>query len=182
MSSKRHKPVQIISKPREAEVELGKGNSVVQASRKIGITEQTHYRWRKKYGGFKLDQAKRLKELEKENSRLKKLLSSAYSFSRRPATATLFRPPTSKILLSDRFPRRWRPTTNQSVRSILTCPKRRSPTSANALRRLVGPTKRRSRIDRRARSWRRFRNSSGTGGRATTGGRRRRISMLCLSL
>jgi putative transposase len=70
MSSKRHKPEQIIAKLREAEVELGKGKSVVQASRKIGITEQTYNRRRKEYGGLKLDQAKRLKELEKENGRL----------------------------------------------------------------------------------------------------------------
>lgn len=77
MSSKRHKPEQIISKLREAEVELGKGKSVVEASRKIGITEQTYYRWRKEYGGLKLDQAKRLKELEKENGRLKKLLAES---------------------------------------------------------------------------------------------------------
>ena len=76
MSNKRHKPEQIISKLREAEVELGKGNSVVQASRKIGVTEQTYYRWRKEYGGLKLDQAKRLKELEKENVRLKKVVAN----------------------------------------------------------------------------------------------------------
>jgi putative transposase len=77
MSSKRHKPEQIISKLREAEVELGKGRSVVEASRRIGVTEQTYYRWRKEYGGLKLDQAKRLKELEKENGRLKKLLAES---------------------------------------------------------------------------------------------------------
>jgi putative transposase len=58
-------------------VELGKGNSVVQASRKIGVTEQTYYRWRKEYGGLKVDQAKRLKELEKENAWLKKLLAES---------------------------------------------------------------------------------------------------------
>jgi transposase-like protein len=77
MLSKRHKPEQIISKLREAEVELSRGNSVVQASRKIGVTEQTYYRWRKEYGGLKVDQAKRLKELEKENARLKKLLAES---------------------------------------------------------------------------------------------------------
>jgi putative transposase len=77
MSSKRHKPEQIISKLREAEVELGKGRSVVETSRRIGVTEQTYYRWRKEYGGLKLDQAKRLKELEKENGRLKKLLAES---------------------------------------------------------------------------------------------------------
>jgi putative transposase len=77
MSSKRHKPEQIISKLRQAEVELAKGVPIAQASRKIGITEQTYYRWRKEYGGLKLDQAKRLKELEKENTRLKKLLAES---------------------------------------------------------------------------------------------------------
>jgi putative transposase len=77
MPIKRHKPEQIISKLREAEVELGKGRSVVEASRRIGVTEQTYYRWRKEYGGLKLDQAKRLKELEKENGRLKKLLAES---------------------------------------------------------------------------------------------------------
>ena len=77
MSSKRHKPEQIISKLREVEVELAKGVAIAQASRKIGVTEQTYYRWRKEYGGLKLDQAKRLKELEKENGRLKKLLAES---------------------------------------------------------------------------------------------------------
>ena len=77
MSNKRHKPEQIISKLREVEVELAKGVPIGQASRKIGVTEQTYYRWRKEYGGLKLDQAKRLKEFEKENARLKRLLSDA---------------------------------------------------------------------------------------------------------
>ena len=77
MSSKRHKPEQIISKLRQAEVELAKGMPIAQAVRKIGITDQTYYRWRKEYGGLKLDQAKRLKELEKENTRLKKLLAES---------------------------------------------------------------------------------------------------------
>ena len=54
---------------------LSKDKSVLQACKKIGITEQTYYRWRKEYGGLKLDQAKRLKELEKENARLKKLVA-----------------------------------------------------------------------------------------------------------
>jgi len=54
---------------------LSKGKSVLQACKKIGVTEQTYYRWRKEYGGLKLDQAKRLKELEKENARLKKLVA-----------------------------------------------------------------------------------------------------------
>jgi transposase-like protein len=56
-------------------VELAKGQSAVEVARKLGITEQTYYRWRKEFGGLRVDQAKRLKELEKENARLKKLLA-----------------------------------------------------------------------------------------------------------
>ena len=75
MPRKRHTPEQIIRKLREAEVELGRGLKTPEVCRKLGITEQTYYRWRKEYGGLRMDQAKRLKELEKENSRLKKLLA-----------------------------------------------------------------------------------------------------------
>jgi transposase-like protein len=60
---------------REAEVLLNKGSTVIEVSRKLGIAEQTYYRWRKDYGGMRVDQAKRLKELELENSRLKKLVA-----------------------------------------------------------------------------------------------------------
>ena len=58
-------------------MELSKGRSFGQAGKKIGVTEQTYYRWRREYGGLKLDQAKRLRELEKENTRLKKLLAES---------------------------------------------------------------------------------------------------------
>jgi len=75
MPRRRHTPEQIIRKLREAEVELAKGQTTVEVVRKLGITEQTYYRWRKEFGGLRMDQAKRLKELEKENSRLKKLLA-----------------------------------------------------------------------------------------------------------
>jgi len=75
MVRKGFKPEQIIGKLREAEVLLSQGSTVGEASRKIGVTEQTYYRWRKEYGGMRLEQAKRLKELEKENSRLKKLVA-----------------------------------------------------------------------------------------------------------
>jgi len=75
MGRKRHAPEQIIRKLREAEVELGRGMKTPEVCRKLGITEQTYYRWRKEYGGLRLDQAKRLKELEKENARLKKLVA-----------------------------------------------------------------------------------------------------------
>ena len=57
------------------EVELGRGLRTPEVCRKLGITEQTYYRWRKEYGGLRLDQAKRLKELERENRRLKKLVA-----------------------------------------------------------------------------------------------------------
>jgi transposase-like protein len=60
---------------REAEVLLNRGSSVIEVSRKLSIAEQTYYRWRKSYGGMRVDQAKRLKELELENSRLKKLVA-----------------------------------------------------------------------------------------------------------
>jgi len=77
MSRNRHTSEQIISKLREAEVELAHGIPLAQVCKKIGVTEQTYYRWRKEYGGLKLDQARRLKELEKENARLKRLLADA---------------------------------------------------------------------------------------------------------
>jgi len=66
---------QIIGKLREAEVLLGQGSTVGEVSRKLGITEQTYYRWRREYGGMRLDQARRFKDLEKENGRLKRLVA-----------------------------------------------------------------------------------------------------------
>ena len=75
MGGKRFTAEQIISKLREAEILLAKGQNVGQASRALGITEQTYYRWRKEYGGLKVTQAKRLKELERENARLRKAVS-----------------------------------------------------------------------------------------------------------
>jgi transposase-like protein len=66
---------QILNKLREAEVLLSQGSTVGEASRKLGVTEQTYYRWRKGYGGMRVAQAKRLQELEKENTRLKKLVA-----------------------------------------------------------------------------------------------------------
>jgi putative transposase len=75
MARKRFSPEQIIRKLREAEVLLSKGLTVPQAVRKLGVTQQTYYRWRKSYGGMKVDQARRLKELEAENARLKKLVA-----------------------------------------------------------------------------------------------------------
>lgn len=75
MPRKRHTPEQIIRKLRESEVELAKGQTTGDVVRKLGITEQTYYRWSKEYGGLRLDQAERLKELEKKNARLKRLLA-----------------------------------------------------------------------------------------------------------
>jgi transposase-like protein len=75
MGRKRHTAEEIIGKLRTAEIELAKGLGTAEVVRKLGITEQTYYRWRKEYGGLRLDQAKRLKELEKENARLKKLVA-----------------------------------------------------------------------------------------------------------
>ena len=75
MAKKSHSPELIINKLREAEILLNQGANVGEASRKIGVTEQTYYRWRKEYGGMRIEQAKRLKELEKENTRLKKLVA-----------------------------------------------------------------------------------------------------------
>ena len=75
MVKKSHSPEQVINKLREAEIMLNQGATVGEASRKIGVTEQTYYRWRKEYGGMRIEQAKRLKSLEKENTRLKKLVA-----------------------------------------------------------------------------------------------------------
>ena len=77
MPHKRFKPEEIIQKLREAEVLLSQGKNVAEACRQIGVTDQTYYRWRKEYGGVRTDQAKRLKELDRENARLKKLLAEA---------------------------------------------------------------------------------------------------------
>jgi len=70
-----YRPEQIINKLREAEVLLSQGTTVGEAARKIGVTEQTYYRWRREYGGMRIEQVKRLKELEKENTRLKRLVA-----------------------------------------------------------------------------------------------------------
>ena len=77
MSRKRFKAEEIVNKLREADVLIAQGRTVAQASKQIGVTEQTYYRWRKEYGGLKTDQAKRLKELERENARLKRLVADA---------------------------------------------------------------------------------------------------------
>ena len=75
MARKRFKPEEIVAKLRQVEVLQGQGSTVVDAIRQIGVTEVTYYRWRREYGGMKTDQLKRLKELEKENQRLRRAVS-----------------------------------------------------------------------------------------------------------
>ena len=75
MARRRHSPEAIIHKLREAEVALSQGKTVEQVCKQLEVTEQTYYRWRKEYGGLRTDQAKRLRELERENARLKRLVA-----------------------------------------------------------------------------------------------------------
>ena len=75
MAKRTYNPEQVINKLREAEIYITQGSSISEASRRINITVQTYYRWRKEYGGMQVEQARRLKELEKENSQLKKLVA-----------------------------------------------------------------------------------------------------------
>ena len=75
MAKKGCSPEQIINKLREAEILLSQGETIAAVSRKIGVTAHTYYRWRKEYGGMRVEQARRLKELEQENTRLKKLVA-----------------------------------------------------------------------------------------------------------
>lgn len=75
MKGKRHTPDQIISKLREADAMLGTGSTIGQVCQKLAVTEATFHRWRNQYGGMKANEAKRLKELEQENARLKKLVA-----------------------------------------------------------------------------------------------------------
>ncbi len=75
MPRKRHKAEEIVAKLRQVEVLIGQGQSVAEAIRSIGVTEVTYYRWRSEYGGLKGDQVKRLKELEAENTRLRRAVS-----------------------------------------------------------------------------------------------------------
>ena len=75
MPKKRYRPEEIISKLREADVLISQGKKVVEVIKGLGITDVTYYRWRQEYGGMSVPQAKRLKELEKENERLRKAVS-----------------------------------------------------------------------------------------------------------
>jgi putative transposase len=75
MSKKRHTAEEIVTKLREADVLLAKGQSIGEACRQLQISDQTYYKWRKEYGGLQVDQAKRFKALEQENARLRKVVS-----------------------------------------------------------------------------------------------------------
>uniref|UniRef100_A4WQN9 Transposase IS3/IS911 family protein n=1 Tax=Cereibacter sphaeroides (strain ATCC 17025 / ATH 2.4.3) TaxID=349102 RepID=A4WQN9_CERS5 len=75
MAQKKHKPEEIVAKLRQVDVLVSQGRSVSEAVRSIGVTQFTYYRWRKEFGGLNTDQVKRLKELEKENERLRKAVS-----------------------------------------------------------------------------------------------------------
>ena len=77
MPRKHYSPEEIIKLLRLVEIEIGRGKTTAQACKAQGFTEQSYYRWRKEYGGLRMDQAKRMKELEKENARLKRLLADA---------------------------------------------------------------------------------------------------------
>jgi putative transposase len=75
MPMKRYKPEQIVTLLRQIEVEIANGKTTPQACKEAEITQQTYYRWRKEFGGLKLDQAKRMRELERENAKLKRLVA-----------------------------------------------------------------------------------------------------------
>ncbi len=75
MPQKKHKPEEIVAKLRQVDVLVSQGQSVAEAVRTIGVTQFTYYRWRKEYGGLKTNQVRRLKELEKENERLRRAVS-----------------------------------------------------------------------------------------------------------
>ena len=74
---KKHQPEEIIGKLREAEIMLAQGGTVADACRRIGVTEQSYYRWRKEYCGARVDQARRMKDLERENTRLRRAVSAS---------------------------------------------------------------------------------------------------------
>jgi putative transposase len=76
MARKKHTAEEIITKLREADVLSGRGQSMVEVCRQLSISEQTYYKWRKEYGGLQVDQAKRFKQMEQENSQLRKLVAN----------------------------------------------------------------------------------------------------------
>src|SRR3712207_5849405 len=161
MGRKRHTPEEIIGKLCEAEVLLAQGRSVAEAARAIGVTEQSYYRWRKEFGGLKLDQAKRLKELERENARLRKAV----------ADLTL-----DKLILKEAASGNWCAPPAAGAGSstfAVFCPSRIGACArcwANPARRSVSrPSPPRTRRRSRPRSWR---WPSATAAAATAGSRR----------
>ena len=84
MGKKRHKPEEVVAKLRQVDVLLSQGKTVAEAIRSIGVTEVTYYRWRQEFGGLKSDQVKRLKDLETENSRLRRVCVPKTMYGRRP--------------------------------------------------------------------------------------------------
>ena len=107
MPRKRYTPEEVIQHLRTVELDTGKGLALLDACRKLGITEQTYYRWKKEYGGLRVDQAKRLKSLEQENTRLKRIVAdlsldnsilkevASGNFEARPASARPWGMPSS---------------------------------------------------------------------------------------
>ena len=75
MPKKRYTPEEIVAKLRQVDVQVSQGQNIADAIRQIGVSEVTYYRWRQEYGGLKTDQVKRLKELEQENTRLRRAIS-----------------------------------------------------------------------------------------------------------
>ncbi len=75
MKRKRHTPEEIVTKLRQAQVDIGKGATVDQVARKLGVNEQTYFRWKREYGGMEVDQLAQLKDLQRENTRLKKIVA-----------------------------------------------------------------------------------------------------------
>ncbi len=103
MPQKKHKPEEIVAKLRQVDVLVSQGQSVAEAVRSIGVTQFTYYRWRKEYGGLKTDQVKRLKELEKENERLRKAVSDLTLeklILREAASGNFWAPPAAVPVLS----------------------------------------------------------------------------------
>ena len=89
MKRRRHTPEQVIRKLREAERLLGEGKTIPEAAKELGISEQTYHRWRNQYGGMKADDAKRLKELERENRQLKAIVAAPSAVATLPATISM---------------------------------------------------------------------------------------------
>ena len=104
MPTRSYKPEQIVAVLRQIEVQMANGKTAPQACKEAGIHTQTYYRWRKEYGGLKLDQAKRLKELEKENTRLKRLVAELSLEKQATGRVETARPPFNPCVFSTLLP------------------------------------------------------------------------------